>query len=150
MPIYPNHSSPTDSGDEAIFATGGTEFIENWHYVSATGFRLPSNSQKGNQIWYWSNHVDWRLGETGFYLFTECNWYHYLSSANALGVPVGGMDLFNLGSVDIAGENTVTGAYGVKYKPAPNMEIGLAYEIPYSHRRDILQNRFTLDFIVRY
>lgn len=137
-------------GEFNIFATGGTEFLENWHYVSATGFRLPSNSQKGNQVWYWSNHVDWRLGETGLYLFTECNWYHYISSANAFGAPVGGMDLFNLGSPGITGANTVTGAWGIKYKPAANMELGLAYEIPYSSRHDIMQNRFTLDFIIRY
>ncbi len=137
-------------GEFNIFATGGTEFLPNWHYVTTSGFRLPSNSQKGNQIWYWSNHLDWRLGDTGLYLFTEANWYHYLSSANAFGAPVGGMDLFNLGSVGIAGQNTVTGAYGVKFKPAPNMELGIAYEIPYSNRRDILQNRLTVDFIIRY
>jgi hypothetical protein len=137
-------------GESNVFATAGTEFLPSMHYVTTSGFRLPSNSQKGNQIWYWSNHVDWQVFESRVYLFTECNWYHYLSSANAFGAPVGGMDLFNLGSVGIAGQNTVTGAYGLKFKPTPNMELGVAYEIPYSHRHDILQNRLTVDFIIRY
>ena len=137
-------------GESNIFATGGTEFLDDWHYVTTSGFRLPSNEQKGNQIWYWSNHIDWQIADSGLYLFTECNWYHYLSSANAFGAPVGGMDLFNLGSVGMAGQNTVTGAYGLKYKPTSNSEIGVAYEIPYSHRHDILQNRLTVDLIIRY
>ena len=137
-------------GEFNIFATGGTEFLDNGHYVTASGFRLPANREMGNQIWYWSNHVDWQLGDSGLYLFTEANWYHYMSSANGFGVPVGGMDLFNLGSVGMAGQNTVTGAYGVKYKPASNVEIGVAYELPYSQRKDIMQDRLTVDLIVRY
>lgn len=146
-----SHSALQGNGGEFhLFATGGTEFLPSWHYVSGTGFRLPTNTTNQNQMWYWSNHVDKKLGCSGFYLFTECNWYYYMSSGNGLQAPIGGGDLFNLGSVAMAGESAVTGAYGVKYKPNKHLEIGLAYEIPYSSREDLLQNRLTADLILRF
>ena len=137
-------------GEFNLYATGGTEILPNIHYVTTSGFRLPSNANQGNQIWYWSNHLDWQIGGSKWYLFTEENWYHYMSGANALPLPVGGMDLFNLGATGIGGQNTVTGAYGLKYKPRPNIETGICYEIPYSQRHDIMQNRLTVDLIIRY
>lgn len=138
------------TGEFHLFATGGTEFAPGWHLVSGSGFRLPTDTSAQNQMWYWSNHVDKKLGCSGFYLFTECNWYYYMSSGNGLQAPIGGGDLFNLGSISMAGESAVTGAYGVKYKPNKHVEVGLAYEIPYSQRRDLLQNRLTADLILRY
>jgi hypothetical protein len=73
-----------------------------------------------------------------------------MSGAEAFPVPVGGQDLFNLGSTGIGGNDVVTGAFGVKYKPRTNMEIGVAYEFPYTRRKDIIQNRLTVDLIVRF
>ncbi|MCA9112433.1 MAG: hypothetical protein KDA52_20930, partial [Planctomycetaceae bacterium] len=99
---------------------------------------------------YWSNHVDHKFGNTGFYLFGETNWYHWLQSGSAFPAPVEGLDLFNLGSVGVAGNDIVTGALGVKYKPTDNMEIGFAWEIPLTDRKDILQDRLTVDWIIRY
>ena len=101
-------------------------------------------------MWYWSNHLDKKLGNSPFYLLTEANWYHYMSSADAFPLAIGGMDLFNFGAPDITGNDVVTGAWGLKYKPSDHLEVGLAYEIPLSHRRDILQDRLTLDLILRY
>lgn len=138
------------SGEFHLFATSGTEFLPNWHLISASGFRLPTNTAAANQMWYWSNHIDRRLGCGPFYLFTEANWYHYMSNGTAFGLPVGGGDLFNLGAVGVAGNDMVTGAYGVKYKPNQNLEIGVAYELPYTSRRDLLQDRLTVDLILRY
>jgi hypothetical protein len=137
-------------GEFHLFMTGGKEFLPNWHWLSASGFRLPSNSSAENRLWYWSNHVDHKLGDSSLYLFTEANWYHYLTSADEFPVAVAGLDLFNLGAPGVAGNDIVTGAFGIKYKPRTNMELGIAYEIPYSHKRDILQDRLTVDFIVRF
>lgn len=137
-------------GEFHLFASGGTEFLPDWHFVTGSGFRLPANRAQENQMWYWSNHLDRQLGDSGLYLFTECNWSHYMSNGSAFPAPIGGGDLFNLGSVGIAGADFVTGAYGVKYKPSQNSELGVAYEIPYSARKDLMQNRLTVDFILRF
>jgi len=137
-------------GEFNLFATGGTEFLDNWHYVTASGFRLPVDTNQESQLWYWSNHVDYQIGETGLYLLGEANWYHWMKSGQRFPVAVEGLDLFNLGSVGVAGNDIVTGALGVKYKPADNMEIGLAWEFPLTDRRDVLRNRLTVDWIIRY
>lgn len=132
-----------------IFMTGGTQIGERSHLVSAAGFRLPADHNKQNNQFYWSTHVDRRLSNLPIYGLFECNWYHWLSNV-AGGIPVGGLDLYNLGSSGVAGTNIVTGALGLKYKPRSNLEVGVAYEIPLTNRRDLLQDRFTADLILRY
>lgn len=151
MPVGTNESlQGNGDGEFHVFVSGGTLLMDGVHLVSGTGFRLPVDKQEENQMWYWSNHIDYQLGSSGIYLFKEVNWFHYMSDADAFPAPIGGHDLFNLGAVDMAGENLVTGAVGVKYKPSQNTEVGVAYEMPYSDREDVLKDRFTFDFIVRY
>ena len=61
-----------------------------------------------------------------------------------------GLDLFNLGSRGVDNNDIVTGALGIKYKPSSNVELGFAWEVPLTDRRDILDDRFTMDVIFRY
>jgi hypothetical protein len=138
------------NGEFNMFLSGGQQFGDYWHLLSTLGARIPANNNAYSESMYFSNHLDRKLGNTGFYLFTEANWYHWLSNGNQFPAPVEGLDMFNLGSTSVVGHDIVTGAYGVKYKPSGNMEIGLAYEIPYTDRRDIIQNRITADLIVRF
>ncbi len=137
-------------GEFHIFASAGTEIFEDWHYVTGSGFRLPSNRNEESQVWYWSNHLDYQIAETGFYLLGETNWYHWMRSGSSFPVPVEGGDLFNLGAVGVAGNDIVTGAIGVKCKPSANMELGIAWELPLTDRRDVLDDRLTFDWIIRY
>jgi hypothetical protein len=58
--------------------------------------------------------------------------------------------LFNLGVPEIRGNDIVTNAYGLKYKPRSNVETGIAFEFPLTQRRGVLDNRITADFIIRY
>ncbi|WP_131282118.1 hypothetical protein [Blastopirellula marina] len=134
-----------------LFLTGGTQFGRNNHWVSASGFLLPTDKSAESSIWFWSNHVDHRIAGTNFYLLGETNWYHYMSSGKAFNTaPIEGGDLFNFGTVGVAGNDIVTGALGVKYKPHSKMELGFAWETPLTERRDVLQNRLTVDCIFRY
>jgi hypothetical protein len=99
---------------------------------------------------YWSNHVDRKIGNTGFYFLGECNWYHWLADGGAFPLTVEGLDLFNLGSTGVDNNNIVTGALGVKHKPSGNTEIGAAWEVPLTDREDVLEDCFTVDYIFRY
>lgn len=94
--------------------------------------------------------MDLQVRKTGFYLFGETNWYHWMRSGQSFPVAIEGLDLINLGSVGVAGNDIVTGALGVKYKPSCHTEIGLAWEVPLTDRRDILDDRLTFDWIFRY
>lgn len=67
------------------------------------------------------------------------------------GVPgIEGLDLFNFGSTNVKYHDIVTGAFGVKYVPSRNVELGIAWENPLTKRRDILENRLAIDCILRY
>jgi hypothetical protein len=118
--------------------------------LTATGFVVPSDHNQENTFMYWSNHLDKRIGESRFYALSELNWYNFTRSGNAFPAAIEGGDLFNLGSVDIAGNDIVTNAYGVKYKPNRNLETGVAWEFPLTERRGVMDNRLTVDLILRY
>jgi hypothetical protein len=140
----------TGDGEFNIFLTGGTQLGESSHWVSALGVRLPTNTSEESQMFYWSNHWDKQLGWNGWYALTELNWYHYLSSGDN-GVPgIGGLDFFNFGSRGVAGEDVLTWAFGLKYKPTDLSELGIAFEIPVTEFKDVLENRLTFDAIIRY
>ena len=138
------------NGEFNMFLSGGQQIGDNWHVLSTFGARIPADNNGYTESTYFSNHLDRKLGNSGFYVFTEANWYHWLSNGTQFPAPVEGVDLFNLGSTNVLGHDIVTGAYGVKYKPNQHLEAGLAYEIPYTERHDILQNRLTADLIIRF
>lgn len=139
-----------NDGEFHLFATGGTQLGDSSHWISGAGVRLPSDNADGSQMSYWSNHVDTLLWWPGVYALAEVNWYHWMKSGNG-GVPgYAGLDLFNFGSTGVAGNDVVTGAFGFKYKPSGNLELGVAWEVPVSGRHDVIDNRLTVDCIVRY
>lgn len=150
MPVgTPRAFQGRGDGEFHLYLTGGTELCCDWHYLSAFGFRLPVNDNESETSLYYSHHVDYYWG-SGIYSLVEFNWFHWTKSG-ANGIPgVSGGDLFNFGSTGIAGNDIVTGAFGLKYKPNRRTEIGVAWENPLTERRDVLENRLTVDLIMRY
>ena len=137
-------------GEFHIFLTGGMQLGEYSHWISGSGFRLPSDPAVESRLWYWSNHLDCEFAD-GWYALTELNWYTWIGSGQNTALPgVEGGDLFNLGSVGVSGNDIVTNAVGIKYKRNEHSEIGVAYEYPLTDRRDVLENRLTVDWIFRY
>lgn len=110
---------------------------------------LPVDDEAESTWCYISNHFDYEFYSRNYALI-EVNWYHWLESGNN-GIPgVEGGDLFNFGSTGVAGNDIVTGAFGYKFKPSRSMELGIAWELPLTERRDVLENRLTFDCIVRF
>ncbi|MGD9635621.1 MAG: hypothetical protein AB7G28_23065 [Pirellulales bacterium] len=132
-----------------LFLTGGAQLCDCGHWIGAGGFVLPTDDNSNSTWCYVSNHFDYEFYNR-LYSLIEINWYHWLESGDN-GIPgVEGGDLFNFGSTGVAGNNIVTGAFGVKYKPTRNQEIGVCWELPLTERRDVLENRLTFDWILRY
>lgn len=138
-------------GEFHFFLSGGQQLGEAAHWVSGTGFRIPTDSSDRSQMWYWSNHFDYEF-RPGWYAVYEVNWFHWMKSgAGDLGTDgFEGGDLFNLGSTGVAGNDIVTMALGAHYKPAANVELGVAYELPATARRDLLEDRIYVDAILRF
>ena len=132
-----------------IFLSGCTQ-CWGWNVMAARGFLLPANHHEDSTLYFSSTHVDHRLGESDFFFLAEANWYSYLASGDGPIQGVEGGDLFSFGSRGVTGHDIVTGALGLKYKPNAGTEIGIAWEKPLSGRRDVLDNRLTVDWILRY
>ncbi|MCA9126747.1 MAG: hypothetical protein KDB22_06670 [Planctomycetales bacterium] len=138
------------NGEFHFFVTAGTRVGSRGHWISAAGLREPLDTNLENRVAYWSNHLDRQIGDRPLYAFTELNWYNYMSSGNAFGLPIEGGDLFNLGSVGITGNDLVTHAIGLKARPKRNIEAGVAWEYPMTARKGLMDNRLTADLILRY
>jgi hypothetical protein len=139
------------NGDGTInlFATYGEQVGYHGHWLSSMGVILPADGDEESSWWYWSNHLDYHMGR-GIYALGELNWYDWFNSGTG-GIPgVEGLDLFNFGSSAVVGNDIITGAFGFKYKPYDDMELGIAWEAPLSGRRDIIDNRLTVDAILRF
>jgi hypothetical protein len=137
-----------------LFASYGAE-LGSSHWISGSGFVLPTNTSDESQIWWWSNHFDrqiWDRGCLSVYALGEVNWYHWMDSGEDGPLAgIEGNDLFNLGSPGVAGNDIVTGAFGTKVKPYGNaMEVGVAWETHLTDRRDLLEDRLTVDWILRF
>jgi hypothetical protein len=147
--LGPDFQIPSD-GDFHFFLSGGAQIYDRGHWVSGTGFRLPSNNNWGTQLWYWSNQWDYEVKD-GIYGLFGINWFHWMRSANLnSGSNVTGLDLINIPVSGVAGNNVVSAVVGAKWKPNPHLELGSGFEFPLTDRTDILHNRLYIDAIIRY
>jgi hypothetical protein len=136
-------------GEFNLFVSGGKRLGRRGHWIGTAGWRVPADDNLQSTSVYFSNHIDVQVTQR-WYALMEFNWYHWTQSGVA-GLPgVEGLDLFNLGSTGVTGNDIVTGAAGTKFKASQNSEIGIAWEFPLTDRRDIIENRFTFDWIFRY
>jgi hypothetical protein len=150
IPATDPNLPPPGSGDFHFYLTGGAQIYDRGHWLSGTGFRIPSNNNWGTQLWYWSNQWDYEL-PNHIYPLVGLNWYHWMRSANLNApIPVTGLDLLNLPTGGVAGSNVVTGLAGMKWKPSGHLEVGGGYEFPLTQNRDVLSNRIYFDVILRY
>jgi len=140
------------SGEFNLFASYGSLLWDCCsHFMTTAGFRLPADRQDENQVFYWSAHIDRQLSGTCLYGFVEGSWFHWMSNGGNAGFNgIQGGDFFNFGATGVGGSDIVTGAFGLKYKPSLLQEIGIAWELPVTNTRGVLDNRLTLDYILRY
>jgi hypothetical protein len=138
-------------GEFHMFLTGGQRLLDGKaHWLSAIGWRVPSDGFLQSESIHWSNHFDVKLTDN-VYLFTEVAWWHWVDSAEG-GLPLGvaGQDLFNISANDVTGNDLVTQNVGMKFKPSGNREYGLAYEFPLTEFKDVIDGRVQAEVIFRY
>lgn len=145
----PDSRQGNGDGTFSLSLSGGALLTDDSHWIGGGGFVLPVDDNAESTWCYISNHFDYEFYDR-LYSLIEVNWYHWLESGNN-GIPgIEGGDLFNFGSTGVAGNDIVSGAFGLKYKPSRHQEIGIAWELPLTERRDVLENRITVDWILRY
>lgn len=145
--VFQNHGD----GLFTLFATTGKEIAEKNHLLATAGYQFPVNGDENSSYYYLSLHVDRQIAGW-LYPLAELNWLHYVAGGNR-GIPPAfgeGDGMINLGTSGVAGNDLVTLACGLKAILTPHAETGVAWEFPISNRHDMLNNRLTVEFILRY
>jgi hypothetical protein len=134
-----------------FFGTVGKEFGQCNHAILNVGYQVPVDADANSSFFYSQIHLD-RQMFGWLYPLMEVNWYHWVAGGNR-GLPPAlgeGDGLLNLGTSGVAGNDLVTMAFGLKAKLNANAEVGAAWEFPVSNRHDLINNRLTAEFILRY
>jgi hypothetical protein len=149
-----------DTGSTALtpYISMAQEVIPHLNLMGTFGYRFALDNER-SEMFFLSGHLDYGFFNVVF-PFIEANWFHYTSNGSSLyttpaGVPLPpfgfeGRDLYNFGSGNVSGNDSVTLAAGVRFKFSENVQGGIAYEIPISGQNDLIDYRITFDLIFRY
>lgn len=146
------------NGDKDVLMGGsqevspGVSFAKGWddfHMIGNFVWRIPTDSDKGNEIIQWDAHFDYDLssiGLKGVAPIIEFHGLHYLSDGERTPLNIGGLDYTNLGSTNVEGSSVVWAGFGARVKLTPNFSVGATYEIGLTnHKADIMKDRVTVD-----
>ena len=127
---------------------------DHFHLLGNLTYRLPLDSDAGNDILQWDLHADLDvLPEQikGFAPVVELHGLHYLSNGKALPLSVGGLDYANIGSANVKGSSVVWMGVGARWDINRHFGAGATYEFALTDKKDdIMDTRITVDFIARW
>lgn len=133
----------------APYITFAQGFLKDFHFMTTAGWTLSDNSR--TQYFYNSYHLDYDVGGLHkIYPLIELNWVYYSNDGGSRPINFEGRDLINFGAEDISGANSLTFAFGARYKFSECLQTGLVMEFPLIHTRDLIDFRITADVIWRY
>jgi hypothetical protein len=132
------------------------------HLVGAVGAQLPFDGDRNSTSIFYNLQVGYRLAQH-LAPFVAINGMSYVddgdgsqrvkttlgtldveTATRALGLsPFEGLDVVNLGSRDVDGNDVITAALGARVPIDRHLSLGFAWEHPITRRKDIVQNRWT-------
>jgi hypothetical protein len=116
--------------------------------LATVGYNHPLDSDAESTSLDWHFNLSFEATES-VRPFVELNGISYLEDGKALGVSQEGVDVANLGSTDVSGNDVVTGALGLRWSLSENVQFGAAWEAPvFTSRSDLYDDRITLDVIL--
>jgi hypothetical protein len=136
------------------FLTFGQNFFRtsygSMNALGEIGYSFGVNN-KPSDFFMTSLHLDYDIGNLHkIYPLIELNWRYYTNNGNAHVQSFEGGDLINFGATDISGRNNLDLAFGLRYKFNENFQLGTALQFPLVGTKDLMDFRWTLDFIIRY
>lgn len=144
-----------DTGRLSIVPYGsvGKNFLKtrfgSLNALGSAGYSISTNSQRSDYFTA-SGHLSFDIAnKQKFFPLAELNWVAVTTDGKARPIAGEGRDLFNAGGM-AKGSSLLTGAVGLRYRIAPSIEIGGAYELPLTGNRDFFRRRFLVDLIWRY
>ncbi len=123
---------------------------DKWHFLGALSGRIPTNRSAANASIVWNLHLDYELTED-FRPLIELNGIHYVSNADELPSSADYLDVGSLGATDVRGRDFFSAGFGFRWQAAPNVSVGLIYEIPLESASENLQeHRVTFNTVVSF
>ncbi len=139
-----------------------------WNVIADLGGNAALDDEKNSSNVFYNVHVDhaFRFPVENDWVsfivpFIELNGIHWTDSGDGSrkvdlkglpSLPIGavapgfeGVDVVNLGNQHVKGNDYVTMAWGVRFPMASGVDIGASYERPISNRKDITEQRVTLN-----
>jgi hypothetical protein len=145
-----------DTGDLSLFPylTMGQNFgrssYGSFNALGEIGYSFAVDSKRSD-FFLTSLHLDYDIGNLHkIYPLLELNWRYYSTNGKANVQTFEGGDLINYGATDVSGRNNLSLAPGLRYKFNENFQLGTALEFPIVGTKDLMNFRWTIDFILRY
>ncbi len=84
-------------------------------------------------------------------LLDEMHGIHYLSNADTFPYTADYLDVGSLGATDVRGRDFFSAGLGFRWQAAPNISVGLTYELPFESASENLQeHRVTFNTVVSF
>ena len=140
--------------------------VGDFRFIGDLGAQLPVDGDRNSTPLFYNLHVAYPV-TSRLTPFVEMNGLHYLDEGDgsstiklkAASLPISavqtvvgtgpfeGLDILNLGSDGVDGNDIISLAVGARYAIANNLSFGFSYEHPVTRRKDILQQRFTISLV---
>jgi hypothetical protein len=143
--------------------------IGDFHAMASLGGQVPFDTGDQSTQLFYNLHLDYAVHEY-FVPLVEFNGYHWTDSGNGH-LPVEtdlgtvelktaqallgkrgeeGIDLLNIGSPGVAGDDVVTFAVGARIPITKKLSLGAVYEFPLTDRKYILKERVTANVLLEF
>lgn len=122
---------------------------DNLSLMGNIGARVPNNMARDTAQLHYSAQLAYQTCRW-FTPFVAANAFTVLNSGSQLPLGVEGFDLINFGSASAAGSTQATLGGGFRSKLHDRVELGFAYERSVTNPRGVFDDRFTVDFVLRF
>jgi len=119
-----------------------------FHVLANLGIRVPNDSAFSTEIHY-SLQADYFVCRY-FIPFVVANGYNPVSNGNRIGLTSEGYDVINFGSSKAKGSTQLTVGGGFRSRLLDNVDLGIAYEKAVVAPNGLTDDRFTVDFCIRF
>jgi hypothetical protein len=124
-----------------------------WHVTGNMGARIPNDMSKNTAQLHYSLQLD-NFVHRYFIPFVAANAFTTLNGARTAGLPsilnTEGFDLVNFGSGNAAGKTQATLGLGFRSRLRANLDFGFGWEKAVGAPKSIIDDRFTIDFIIGF
>jgi hypothetical protein len=147
------------SGTEEIFQgfgdgvfnlfTSAEKGFGKFHVLANAGLLLPIDDDAKSTIFHYHLQFDYHVCKW-FIPFVVANGYTVVKEGNAIPFTSEGYDLVNFGSSGAEGVTQVTVGGGFRSRITNNLDFGVAYEKAVTDPAGLLDDRITVDFVIRF